>query len=132
MKTHINYFLLILFGFSFGVTFSHFQNNHHPRPPHFGEKNGPKDPSEHFVERLTRHLELNKDQEDKALAVFKLQHEELENIRRQTVPQFEEIRELTRLGIRNLLNTKQQSLFDSMQKDKEAGAPHFGGPMPRP
>ncbi len=131
MKKFINYSVLLLLGFALGMSSSHLVKGRHFRPPPHDMKDGPRDPSEHFVERLTKHLKLDEDQKAKALSIFKVQHEKLEEIRKQTVPQFESIREETRKGIRELLNSEQQSIFDSSHGDRLGRRPHFGRRPPR-
>jgi hypothetical protein len=130
MKKFSSYFVIFFLGFAIGMSFKHILRRSPFKPHRHPGAHAPRDPSEHFVGKLSESLGLDEPQAQKALSIFKRQHEKLEVIRKETVPRFQEIRRETQNDIRKLLSDEQKKVFDEMIIDHPKGPPRFGGPPP--
>jgi len=134
MKQGLTYFSFLLIGFTLGIFYPMLLGRCQ-RPPHvkhtanhFAEnKRGPvPDPSNRFIKKLSKHLDLNAEQKASAFKIFSTQHAKLEEIRKKTLPQFRAIKKDTKTAIRKILNEEQKNIFDEKIKNK-----NFLGRRPR-
>ena len=129
-KSFIQFSITLLFGFSIGFAFSHSGPRH--GPPDF---DGPGDRGRHFLERFAEQLDLNDEQKAKAKEILETQRQEMDKLRDETFPKFEEIKKGTREQIRALLNQEQVKEFDKLHQELESkrkrlfpGRHHHRGP----
>ena len=114
-KSFIQFSITLLLGFSIGFAFSHSGPRH--GPPDF---DGPRERGRHFLDRFAEQLKLSDEQISKAKEIFKTQRQEMDQLRDETFPKFEEIKENTRTQIRALLNEAQAKEFDELHQELES------------
>lgn len=86
-------------------------------------------PTERYLNRFKRHLDLNPDQEKKIKQILEKSRESTRGIRKKVHTEMEDIRKTTREKIKKILTLKQQKKYDETLKLRRERIP---GPPRRP
>ncbi len=124
MKKYISYLVLLFLGFSLGLAYPHIigkdcleqRKQHKKLAKKHKRKDFRKDPSLHFINKLSKKLDLTEEQKNKALVIFKAQHKKMEGMRKKVRPQFKSIKDETFQKISAILDQEQKEIFKSIRK----------------
>ena len=80
---------------------------------------------ERMLKRFDRKLNLSSDQEERLALILEQKRGKIDALRKEIRPKFEEIRNMTRTEIRQILTPEQQTKFDKMSAEWEERAGKF-------
>lgn len=127
-KTIISTVISIGFGFALGLAAHHWlRPPPHPPMHHLRAKN----PGMHFIERMSKKLELNQEQEEKIKKVFTQHSEKMKALHDEIFPKIEKTRKTIDSDIKKILTEEQIKKFDAFIEQRKKFRKGLFGKGPR-